>query len=105
VAILSRIRGIEDPVVYLTYQTIVGGIHAREKVLKEYADSKPGIVVVDIGCGPVYPVKWLPGADYYGFDISPEYIAYARRRCGERGRFYCDLFSPKYLAQIPRPTS
>lgn len=66
-----------------------------------YAGFRPGMVVVDIGCGPGYPVKWLPGADYHGFDISSTYIAYARSRYGDRGEFHCDPFGPKHLRQVP----
>jgi SAM-dependent methyltransferase len=100
--ILSHISSImEHSFVYMTYQTLVGGIRARRLVLEQYANYKPGMVIIDVGCGPGYPLKWLPGADYYGFDISPQYIESAKQTYGDRGHFYCDLFSTKYLAEIP----
>lgn len=44
--------------------------------------------VLDVGCGPADILEYLPqGIDYTGFDISERYIAAAKRRYGERGKF------------------
>ncbi len=93
---------LHAPFAYLAYQVLVGGIRARRICIRDYAPVRPGMVVVDIGCGPGYVTKWLPGAAYYGFDISPSYIEYAKRRFGKQGHFRCELFSEKTASQIPK---
>jgi SAM-dependent methyltransferase len=60
------------------------------------------MVVIDIGCGPGYAVQWLPGSQYFGFDVCGAYIDYATRRFGRRAVFYCDLFSPEYASRLPK---
>jgi SAM-dependent methyltransferase len=37
-------------------------------------------------------LDYLPQVQYHGFDISPRYIVYARRKYGKVGRFYCQRF-------------
>lgn len=47
-----------------------------------------GEKVVDAGCGPGNVLNYLPSdVDYYGFDISEEYVKAAREQFGERGTF------------------
>ena len=40
--------------------------------------------VLDVGCGPGTNARHFAHADYLGLDINPEYVAYARRRYGDR---------------------
>jgi len=67
-------------------------MRARKRCIQEYAKVQNGMRVLDIGCGPGYVLDYLPRVSYYGFDVSPEYIGYASRKYGARGRFYCRPF-------------
>src|SRR5439155_26432553 len=48
---------------------------------------KPGDKVIDIGCGTARVLQSLPAVKYFGLDISPDYIAFARRTYGDKGTF------------------
>jgi dTDP-4-amino-4,6-dideoxygalactose transaminase len=45
--------------------------------------------VLDVGCGPADILDYLPDVDYWGFDISRDYISQACQRFGTRGKFHC----------------
>src|SRR5258705_11997180 len=87
--ILDRFTTVFDvPAAYQAFQNMLGkNYHAR--LLAEHANSTPGEKVLDIGCGPGHILASLAGANYTGFDISPEYIEAAQKRFGQRGRFWC----------------
>lgn len=56
-----------------------------------------GATVLDAGCGAGAQASWLldQGADVVAFDISPNMVEEARRRCDGRGRFeVADLSRP-----------
>jgi SAM-dependent methyltransferase len=56
-----------------------------------------GATVLDAGCGAGAQANWLldQGADVVAFDISPNMVEEARRRCDGRGRFeVADLSRP-----------
>jgi SAM-dependent methyltransferase len=74
---------------YRLFGQIVRG-NACSIYLAEYVKPAPGEKILDIGCGPGDILNYLPDVDYTGFDISPEYIAAAKKRFSNRGRFYCD---------------
>ena len=84
----------------------VGAGKLRNALVEEIIRIEPGLRIVDIGCGPADILEYLPGVDYVGFDHSESYIASARSRFGERGRFInmaageVDLneFAPRDLA-------
>jgi len=102
-AISVTLRSVlEAPLLYLTYQTIVGGIRARRICIRDYVQPTPGMVVIDIGCGPGYTAKWLPGSRFFGFDVCGAYIDYATRKFGRHAVFYCDLFSQQYVSMLPK---
>ena len=86
-------RGIRSvlsiPLVYETFQRAVGSPRVRRHLVDTYVGDRPGIRVLDVGCGPGDLVTYLPAAvDYTGTDLSEAYIESARRRFGSRGRFF-----------------
>ena len=62
---------------------------------------KPGDRVLDIGCGTGAILEFLPNVEYFGFDMSPHYIAYARKMYGDRGRFKQERLNQVSIANIP----
>ena len=86
---------------YIALQKALGADRVRYRCLDE-AELKPGERVLDVGCGPAYYLDRLPEVDYHGFDTSPAYIAYARRRYGNRGQFRCEVLTEAHLATLPR---
>jgi cyclopropane fatty-acyl-phospholipid synthase-like methyltransferase len=84
------------------YQSIVGGIRARRICLRDYVERTPGMVVIDIGCGPGYTAKWLPESRFFGFDVCRSYINYATRKFGRHAVFHCELFSQQYVSMLPK---
>ena len=75
------------PAAYRLFFLIVGG-DVRKIYTTEYVKAQPGEKVLDIGCGPGDILEYLPDVKYTGFDLSPEYIEAAKKRFGERGRFF-----------------
>jgi SAM-dependent methyltransferase len=82
-AILSR------PAVYDTLQAIMGVRTARLELVKSFVRPTHGMRVLDIGCGTAGILACLPDdTEYWGYDISEEYIASARARFRGRGHFH-----------------
>jgi SAM-dependent methyltransferase len=90
---MSILKSLLDaPSLYLLSQRILGAKKARKRCIGDYVRPQMGMRVLDIGCGPGYIVEYLQGASYFGFDTNLRYIAYARRKYGTRGKFYCQIF-------------
>ena len=84
----SGIRSVLSiPLVYETFQKVVGSHRVRRELVEKYVKPAPGLRVLDIGCGPGDLIDHLPGVDYTGTDLSAAYIESARRRFGDRGRY------------------
>ena len=59
--------------------------------------------VLDIGCGPADILNYLPkSVNYWGYDISPEYIQKAKLTFGSRGHFVCKLLDGSDLNELPK---
>ena len=102
-AIPTALRSVlKTPSLYLAYQSIVGGIRARRICFRDYVKCTPGMVVIDIGCGPGYAAQWLPGSRYFGFDVDGAYIDYATRKFGGQAVFHRGLFSPQHASTLPK---
>jgi SAM-dependent methyltransferase len=91
-------RALEVPVVYRAWQAF----HNREKLA--YVSSRiaprPGLRVVELGCGPGTNVHLFSGCRYTGIDINPEYIATARRLYPEH-EFVCADLRDYDFASVP----
>jgi SAM-dependent methyltransferase len=98
---LGRLRSLLGHVgLYLALQKGVGADRVRYRALDE-AKLQPGDRVLDVGCGPAYYFDRLPEVKYYGFDTSPAYVAYARKRYGDRGEFRCEILTADHLPDLP----
>jgi SAM-dependent methyltransferase len=58
--------------------------------------------ILDTGCGPADILAYLPGVEYWGFDISEAYINKAKARFQDRGTFYCKQLDWHDLDKIPK---
>jgi SAM-dependent methyltransferase len=97
---LARLRQRLDNVsLYIALQKGIGADRIRYRCFDE-AELKPGDRVLDVGCGPAYYFDRLPEVEYVGFDTSEPYIAYARRRYGERGDFHCEILTAERLSKL-----
>jgi SAM-dependent methyltransferase len=84
---------LSHPALYQAYQNAGGFFGARVKAIADYLTLRPGMRVIDIGCGPGHILRHLPeDIEYTGFDIDEAYIAYARRSFGHLGTFHCRHF-------------
>jgi SAM-dependent methyltransferase len=92
---------LSHPSLYLAWQTLVGGIHARKVCIRNYVRPTAGLTVLDVGCGPAYTIRYFPQPLYYGFDVSQQYIEYAKSRFSANGHFICGLFDEAALATLP----
>jgi SAM-dependent methyltransferase len=78
------------PVVYDSYQSLVGAPRCHQRFITEMVRPKPGGRVLDIGCGVGASVRYLPaGVGYVGIDVSQPYIDRARADYAGRGEFLC----------------
>jgi len=89
--VTSGIRRILSmPSVYNLFTKIIGGPDAGWKLTREYIHPKPGMRVLDVGCGTASALNFLPeDVDYTGFDPNQAYINAAKQKWGSRGRFIC----------------
>ena len=97
---MSHIDALQFPSFYLLSQGILGAKRARKKCIEEYARVETGMRVLDIGCGPGYVVQYLPKVHYFGFDISPQYINYARQKYGTQGTFFAQRFDANMATKL-----
>ncbi|MGH3412884.1 MAG: class I SAM-dependent methyltransferase [Marmoricola sp.] len=78
---------LSNPLVYSTFQKVVGSAGVREELVDNHVRPRPGLRVLDVGCGPGDLVTYLPGVAYTGSDLSSAYIAAAQRNYGHLGRY------------------
>jgi SAM-dependent methyltransferase len=80
------------PLVYSSFQYLMGAKKGWAYLANQHIRAKAGDNLLDIGCGPADILDYLPKVNYWGFDISEEYIASAKRKYGANA-----LFQRKYL--------
>ena len=80
-------RLITIPSIYKGLMFALGADRAIRHYVDEVLQPKPGMKVLDVGCGPANILAYLPLVDYTGIDLNEKHIAYARQLYGGRGRF------------------
>jgi len=86
---------------YSLIQRIMSATSFREKIIKKYVTNH-NIKVLDVGCGPAEILGALPKISYYGFDINPLYIKSAKKKYGNRGKFFCKKFTINDTKRLPK---
>ena len=102
--ITSGIRSVlSHPLLYNLFQTLMGAHKARTKLAQDFVTFKEGMTILDIGCGTGEILSYLPeNISYYGFDISEEYIDHAKKKYGNRGKFFCQYLQSEDLKELPK---
>jgi SAM-dependent methyltransferase len=101
--ITTGVRAVlSSPAIYSSFQALMGARRFRTNFADAFVRPHAGMRILDIGCGPADILAYLPGVDYWGFDISEAYIAKAKATFGERGRFHCKHLEREDLARLPR---
>jgi SAM-dependent methyltransferase len=89
-------RALEIPIVYQGWQAF----HDREKL--EYVASRimprPGLKVLELGCGPGTNAHLFTGCQYLGIDINPEYVKKAQRLFPEHTFVTADVLRYDFTA-------
>jgi len=80
---------LKSPIVYTSYQKLVGGYRARRKFVEDYLNVQPQQKLLDFGCGPGDILEFLPEVNYTGVDLDPLYINKAQQKYGHRATFIC----------------
>lgn len=70
------------------------------KFVERYIRPVNGNTILDIGCGPADILRYLPEANYIGFDISESYIDAAKRRYKDLGTFYCKMLTTDAISGV-----
>ncbi len=91
---------LEMPWAYETFQRSVGKHKLRREFAERYVKPKPGMRVLDFGCGPGDFVPFVPSVELVGFDISEPYLASARSRF-HQAKFYGGSLDDVGRAEAP----
>jgi SAM-dependent methyltransferase len=77
---------------YQLWWNFVGGSSCAQTLVNDYIRPESSSRILEIGCGPATLVPYLPQVGYLGFDLSPEYIAQAKKRFPQ-AQFVCERVS------------
>jgi ubiquinone/menaquinone biosynthesis C-methylase UbiE len=89
--VAQRISGayrlITVPSIYKGLMFSLGADQAITRYVQEVLQPRPGIKMLDVGCGPANVLAYLPALNYTGIDLNEKHVAYAQQKYGDRGRF------------------
>ncbi len=87
IRLLSRTLALA--LLFILFNRLIGARASRQWLIRNHIRPRPGDRILDIGCGTAEVLAFLPEVHYVGYDLSESYIASARKRFGDRGRFHC----------------
>jgi len=102
--VTTGIRAIlSHPLAYEAVQRVMGAEKGRARIVRDFLRPFPGMRILDLGCGIAEILGALPpDISYVGYDMSPEYVAAARRKYAGRGTFHCRLLEQAEVATLER---
>lgn len=87
---------------YRFIQKIMSGVSFREKFVKKIIKNKNNYIL-DIGCGTADILVSIPDNYYYGFDISKNYINYAKNKfLSDKYQFFNEEFNHHTMQKLPK---
>jgi len=87
--------------IYNFFQKIMSATRVREEFVKKHI--KKEFNVIDVGSGPSSILRRLPKINYYGFDIDPFYINYAKIKYPKKNfNFFCEKLTKKKIFKLPK---
>ena len=92
---------LSNPLVYSFFQMIMSGTSFRRKIVQKHIRKK-NVNILDVGCGPAEILESLKKVNYFGYDINPNYINYAKRKYFGKGTFFCKKFTEAELKKLPK---
>lgn len=91
------------PFIYDLSQKIMGAERIRKELVEKHIKPQQNDNILDIGCGTAEILTHLPNfINYWGYDISPEYITKAQNKFGNRGHFYCTPLTIENSYNLPK---
>lgn len=102
--ITSGIRTILTlPSIYNSLQYLMGASKNRSYFVKQYIRPSVGSHILDIGCGTADILYYLPAdIDYWGIDISSQYINAAKKKFGSKRQFVCGTLDQDKINKMPK---
>ncbi len=96
-------RVLASPLAYEASRRTIGAHREMELLRDRVIHPRPGLRVLDFGCGNGRLVPFLPTVDYVGVDSNPSYIRSAEADHGSaHARFICgDVFDLDALGTGP----
>lgn len=77
------------PHIYSFFQRLMGSHYKYRTYINEFMKPWEGASILDIGCGTADILDFLPSnIDYVGYDMSKDYIRYAKNKYGKRAKFF-----------------
>ena len=92
---------LSSPLIYAIFQKIMKGDKIRKKILTSCVKKK-NPKILDIGCGLGDSLEYIKDPVYFGYDISKEYIKYAKKKYKTKGVFVCRYFTKKEIRKLPK---
>jgi len=87
----TGLRGIlKNALVYDLFERIVGSKKYFQLVKDRYLNLNKGARILDLGCGTAKILEFLDeDTEYFGFDLSQEYINSCKEKFSDKGTFVC----------------
>lgn len=100
---LLRLKSLlQKPEMYLLFKKLIMSETNRKLFVSKHIKAQKGDTILDIGCGPADILDLLPEVNYFGFDMNPLYIEYAKKKYGNRGKFLCQKVSSRDIEKTER---
>lgn len=97
---IEKIKKIlQIPLVYELHNWVFGAEKIRKIIVANHIKEFKGKKILDIGCGTANMLSYLADSEYIGFDMYEPYIEYAKKKFGNKGKFFSQSVSEATLQE------